>query len=69
MNYNTNPFQYSPAELAVKLDYIEYRLYGLFDRIYDRLEAIDRRMKVLEAVITPPVVLSKNKRSRMQPPQ
>ena len=60
-------FQYTPADLVCKLECFEDRLLRLLDSIYDRLEGIDGRMKVLEAVITTPVAM--NTRFRLQPLQ
>jgi len=48
------------ADITGKLD----RMFRLFDRINDRLESIDARLHVLEAVITPPVF--RNTRFRSQ---
>ena len=57
--------QYTPSDLVCKLECFEDRLNRILESIYDRLEDIDGRMKVFEAVITPPVAL--NTRFRLQP--
>ena len=61
------PVQYTPSDLVCKLEYFEDRLNRILEGIYDRLEGIDGRMKVLEAVITTPVAM--NTRFRLQPLQ
>lgn len=58
------PVQYTPSDLVCKLECFEDRLDRTLQGLYDRIEDIDGRMKVIEAVITSPVAL--NTRFRRQ---
>ncbi len=51
---NASFHHYTPADLAVKISYMEDRLFGIFDKVFDLIAAIDGRLKVIEAVLTAP---------------
>ena len=46
-------YSYSDT-MAVKINYMEDRLFGIFDKVFDLVSAIDGRLKVIEAVLTAP---------------
>ena len=54
--------EYTPAMLGNKLDYIQDRLYGIFDLLLDKFEDIDARLKMIEAVIALPVAMGTRSR-------
>jgi hypothetical protein len=51
---NASTFEFTPADLAFKINLMEDRLFGIFDKVYDMITAIDGRLKVIEAVLTAP---------------
>ncbi len=53
-DYQNAPMHYTPADLAVTINHLEDRLFGIFDRVFDLVTAIDGRLKVIEAVLTAP---------------
>jgi hypothetical protein len=55
-------YNITPGDLATKIDHLEERLFGIFDRTYDLIEQMDARLKVLEAVVSSPP--ASNTRSR-----
>ncbi len=51
----TNPrMEFTPADLACSIHLLEDRLFSLFDKVYDLVNSIDGRLKVIEAVLTAP---------------
>jgi hypothetical protein len=50
----TSSFEFTPADLAFKIGNMEDRLFGIFERVFDLITAIDGRLKVIEAVLTAP---------------
>ena len=62
-NMNTNPrHEFTPADLACHIGHLDDRMAAFCDRIYDLVERIDGRLKVLEAAVAPPP--ASNTRSR-----
>ena len=53
---------YTPADLQVSIAFLDDRMHAFCERIVDLVERIDGRLKVLEAVLTPPP--ANNTRSR-----
>jgi hypothetical protein len=57
------PMEYTPADLAFKINVMEDRLINIFDRMYDLVQALDGRLKVIEAVLTAPPACNTRSRS------
>jgi|LauGreSuBDMM15SN_2_FD.fasta_scaffold1288632_1 hypothetical protein len=51
---NNQHYDITPGFLAAKIDHVEERLTGIFERTYDLIELMNARLKVLEAVVSSP---------------
>ena len=53
---------YTPADLQVSIAFLDDRMAAFCERIYDLVERIDGRLRVIEAVVSAPP--ASNTRSR-----